>query len=73
MGHPVPEYVAKQYEGGARGFRAEKRRQLRALEKAYIELRIGCAFFPGGQNSMDDIEVALNELQTALSVKNWGK
>jgi hypothetical protein len=70
----IPIYVAQQYEGGARGFKMTKRLQLKALDKAYGELRIGCVFFPDeGYKEMDVIEKALDALLAKLSEKNWGR
>ena len=73
MSHPVPTYVAKQY-GGARGFRSEKRKQLRALNKLLGEFRCGCAFFPNdGALAVSVIEENLDALAKSLSVETWGK
>lgn len=73
MSRLVPKFVTEQYEGGARGFRAEKRRQLAAVKKAVEELRTGCAFFPCAEHPVNKIDEQLCILTAALSVKNWGK
>jgi hypothetical protein len=69
----VPAYVARQYVGGAHGFRMTKRAQLKTLIKAYAELRVGSAFFPGGTEPLEKIDEQLKALEQSLSVKNWGR
>ena len=70
----IPQYVAKQYEGGARGFKKAKREQLKALNRAYGDLRVGCVFFPvGGGEEMDAIEKHLDRLGELLCEKAWGR
>ena len=68
----VPKFIASRYGSGARGFRAEKRRQMRALEKAYKELRNGSAYFPSGIPQMTALESAIESVKQDISRKNWG-
>jgi hypothetical protein len=72
MSKPVLNYVAKQY-GGARQFRALKRRQLRQIKKMVGEFRCGSAFFPGNGSSVTKLEEALDDLGKALSREVWGQ
>ena len=69
----IPKYVAQQYQGGARGFKSEKRKQLRALKKALDNLRAGAAFFPCGSAPVYVIAEQVDVIAQAISVKNWGR
>lgn len=73
MSHPVPKFISKQYKGGARGFRREKRRQLRELNKALNALRKGCMYFPSGARHVHEISLRIAALFDDLSRKNWGQ
>jgi hypothetical protein len=70
---PIPRYVAEQYEGGARGFKATKRRQLKALIKAYEDLRGGSAYLPGFPTHMSLIAQGIASLKAELAEKKWGR
>jgi hypothetical protein len=70
---PIPRFVAEQYEGGARGFKATKRRHLKALIKAYEELRCGCAHLPGFPHHMSMIAKGIAMLSEELAEKKWGR
>ena len=69
----VPKFIAKKYELGARGFKSEKRQQLRMLNRILSDLRIGCAYLPCGTRPVDDIQKQINIMLESLSVKNWGR
>lgn len=69
----VPRYVSERYEGGAHGFRSEKRRQAKRLRKLLGELRMGCAYFPCTERPIDEITRQLDIIQKAISVKEWGR
>lgn len=69
----IPSSVSNQYEGGARGFKAEKRRQLKAAFDALRNLRVGCAYFPCGVKAMDEVYDKLEIVAAAISEKNWGR
>ncbi len=66
--------ILKQRWGTLRGFRQGKRRELRAVNKALHELRMGCAFLPRPAyrrlcNMLEDGE----RLKQELSCKEWGR
>ena len=69
----IPPFITKQYPDGARGFKKEKRWQLRLLLKALDNLREGSAYFPSGTKHIFEIESACEELQDELSAKRWGR
>lgn len=68
----IPKYVVEQY-GSARGFRATKRSQLKAVRVAMDKAFMGCAFFPGGSAVAQRIRDSIAALTTDLSVKSWGR
>ena len=69
----IPPYIAEKYKGGSRGFKATKRRQLKALEKAFCELRLGCAHIPGYPSHVSNIAHGIRELKEATCEKAWGR
>lgn len=71
--HDIPRYVTEKYKNGARGFKSQKRQQLRQLKKALNDLRIGCAFFPCAMDPVDAIAERVQYLERELSIKNWGR
>lgn len=68
----IPKFVTDQYDGGAKGFKAIKRYQVKVLRKALDELRTGCVYLPCGTGPIEQIAQALEQLQDAVSAKNWG-
>jgi hypothetical protein len=56
----------------ARSFKAQKRRDLRALVKAADEFRMGCAYVPD-QDAVSSLFAAIECLQSAMSAKIWGR
>jgi hypothetical protein len=66
----VPRWISEQYENGARGFKEEKRAQLRVVVKAFEDFRLGCAYLPCGSS---DAFVALRHIQRAISIAEWGR
>lgn len=69
----VPKFVSKQYDGGARAFKAAKRRQLKMVLRELSDLRTGCAFFPCGSGPVDKAAAALEEIRQSISLKGWGR
>ena len=70
---PVPRFISEQYKGGARGFKATKRRQLKALVKAYDDLKLGSAYLPGFPTHMSMIAKGIASLREELAEKKWGR
>lgn len=66
----LPDDVRRRY-GGSRGFRRAKRKALRNLITALRELRLGCAYFPNGGQSVARIDYEVKILERELSEKNW--
>lgn len=68
-----PDFLRPQY-GNCRQFKAQKRRELRALRKAFVELRWASAFVVRpAQDPLDQIKKSIEELEKLLSVKEWGR
>jgi isoaspartyl peptidase/L-asparaginase-like protein (Ntn-hydrolase superfamily) len=68
----VPAHVVA-IHGSARKFKATKRRQLRAAQKALDALRGGCAYFPCGSGPVDRAAGALAEIEQSISAEYWGR
>lgn len=69
----VSRYLTRTY-GSVHKFRAQKRREARALRRAFNDLWYGCAFLPNdAQRHVGALRVALMELERGLSVKEWGR
>ena len=74
MSKRVPPFIAEQYEGGAHGFRSNKRRLVRDLQKLTDEFQRGAAYFPeDGSKDVSAIWQAVRRLKVKLSVKVWGR
>lgn len=70
----IPRFVTENFPGGtARAFKAAKRRDLKALHKAWLEFRRGCAWVPGYPGPIAALEKALDDLKVITSAKNWGR
>lgn len=68
----ISDFIADLY-GSRRAFRAEKRRQVREVERALGNLRNGCAYLPNGTVEVDQITAAVKVLRQITSVKEWGR
>ena len=55
-----------------RQWRIQKRQELRAMKKAFTEMRFGCAYTPIYQDYLD-ISKILNKMEKGLSIKEWGR
>lgn len=69
----IPDYTIKQYPNGSKGFRAEKRRQLRELEECLNKFCSGCAYIPYGREHVKAIESHIEALKEAMCRENWGQ
>ena len=69
----VPPYIAEQYRGGARQFKAERRKALKRVESAFNELRRGSMWFPTCYKHVDRIDKSLAAIREDISAKNWGR
>jgi hypothetical protein len=56
-----------------RGFKATKRRDAAAVERALNELRTGCAYVPNIPDEIDAVMKTVRAWRIALSVKEWGR
>jgi hypothetical protein len=68
----VPKHIRRIY-GSRRAFKAQKRRERRAVEKALSELRCGCAFIPESVSHLNAIAYHLDALYNNMRVSNWGR
>lgn len=73
MSEKLPSHMKAEY-GTMHGFRASKRKQLRALKRAVGVARFGSGFLPAPCNiAVDKIDRLVDELIDACSVKKWGR
>jgi len=66
----LPSHIAHHYT--ARQWKDQKRKELKAVIKLFNAFRLGCAYTP----SYDDaarVQAALDRMQKACSVKEWGR
>lgn len=70
----IPEWVPRNAKVATRRlWKALKRRQLRTLDRALDDLRMGCAYFPGGAQRVEAISDQVKALRAELSAKEWGR
>lgn len=69
----TPRKLPAHIGGTHRAWKARKRRELRAVERVFDALTIGCAYAPPANAAIGRIGAALAELRTAYSVKAWGR
>jgi hypothetical protein len=70
----IPDYVLRNAKVATRRlWKALKRRQLRALDKAVDDLRMGCAYFPDGAQRVETISKEVAALRRELSAMEWGR
>lgn len=69
----IPQFVAYQYGGTTRAFKAAKRRDLAAAKKALSQLYRGCAWFPCTNKPMEEIRRQIAIVEKAISAKEWGR
>jgi hypothetical protein len=69
----IPAYISEQYPGGARQFKAERRKALKQVWTAFRDLRRGSAWFPSGHGEIDKIFRSLRAIGDDICEKNWGR
>jgi len=69
----VPVFIAKQYVGGARAFKSERRAALRRIKSVLPDLRAGCAYFPSGTRDVEALAEAVARIERDISIANWGR
>jgi len=69
----IPPYIAEQYRGGARQFKAERRKALKRVYEVFKELRRGSAWFPSSYREIDKIDRSLRIIGEDICEKNWGR
>lgn len=68
-----PKYMLDAY-GSRRAFKQAKRKQIRDLRKAIIELRSGCAYMPkGAYEAIKLINSEVDYITSEASLKKWGR
>lgn len=61
------------YNGTTRQWKTQKRREWKAIVRAYEVYRVGSAYTPTYPTIGLDLEKLLRDGQTALSEKKWGR
>ena len=57
----------------SRQWKAKKRAELKKLQKAFFDYRLGCAWCPDYlENHVDEIRKHLDDMEVSHSRKNWG-
>jgi hypothetical protein len=67
-----PKHITQDY-GDGRSFKSSKRQEAFALKRALDELRLGCAFIPGGSRRVEIITEQITALRQEISAKEWGR
>jgi len=74
MTKKIPKFLAKRYEEGSHGFRMEKRKQIREINKIVRVFMSGAYYFPDeGYEAAIELRANVERLIKELSVKNWGR
>lgn len=68
----APDWLLKREGITQRQWRARKRKQLKALDKALTDYRFGCLFTPG-HNHIETISQIVSGMRQSHSVKAWGR
>lgn len=71
MKSEIPAYV--RHGLTSRQWKAKKRRELRAITKAFELYRFGCAYCPCKDGEVGQIQHLLNSMQQKLSARSWGR
>jgi hypothetical protein len=69
----IPKYIAEQYPGGARQFKAKRRKALKQVEIAFHDLSRGSTQFPTSYKHILRIRESLAAISDDISIKNWGR
>jgi hypothetical protein len=69
----IPKYISEQYKGGARQFKAERRKALNLVEMAFHKLCRGSTQFPTSYKHILRIRESLAAISNDISIKNWGR
>lgn len=70
----IPGWLRKQEKITTRQWKARKRAQIKAIDRAFREFRLGCAYTPGlCYNEVARIDTSIGVIKHELSVKNWGR
>jgi hypothetical protein len=56
-----------------RKFKEQKRKELRAVIKAYEKFRLGCAYVPGFHSNAKNLAESLEGWKDSMNLKNWGR
>ena len=69
----VPEWLLRQEGLTTRRWKARKRRELKAVLRAFSAFRIGCAYTPMKDGEVGAVEDLLRRMQQRVSAKEWGR
>lgn len=67
----VPKHVRKMF-GSERAFKRAKRKQAAQLLKLVGQLRVGCAYLPGGEDAVHRLQKDADYLAEITSRNEWG-
>jgi hypothetical protein len=74
MNRQIPLFISRGYRDGARGFKAEKRAQVRELSKVFRDGIMMCSsYLPNEGIQVGIIYEQIISLRKELSAKNWGR
>lgn len=68
----APDWLLKREGITQRQWRARKRRDLIALERAIEKYRMGCAYTPG-YSAIESLSIHIKIMRQTHSVKAWGR
>jgi hypothetical protein len=66
-----PQWLLKREGISQRQWESRKRKELKNVIKAFGEYRMGCAYCPGTEGEVGEIEKLLTKLQELHKCKNW--
>ena len=69
----IAPWLLRQVRSTSRQFKAQKRRELRAILRAIGTAELACAHLPGGSDRITNAKRNIMEQIDLCSVKRWGR
>ena len=69
----IAPWLLRNFRITSRQFKAQKRRELRAILRAINTAALACAHLPGGSDPINNAERNIREQIDLCSVKRWGR
>lgn len=69
----APRWLLQREGITQRQWKSRKRRELKAIIKAFENYRMGCAYCPGTDGEVGELQHLLERLKDSHSVKKWGR